>query len=247
METSYTGESTSRLPSYGSSTLSLDVPRPLQIIKRVRNFDQSDLDSLRKSSLVSSAVTDESLGIPFGGDPPLVIPKKRYVPQPSPHKARDGNQRLCDITADSDSDLETTPRPRRSNSCESPARAPGDFPTPTLSTKASLLFLKGKKPGRPLHKTNIGAPLGSSLAGSEFGLGYKAIQATATNVVNPTLKGTFGGYRSPSGVSSGISSANFNISVGSDVSCSATSPYLLAPRIVATPECRALDDGVTTL
>jgi hypothetical protein len=221
--------------------LDLDVPRPLQIIKCVdRNQDLRQASRMTSSSSRYSAGTDESLGSapePPGGDQPLFIPKKRRQPVPwtTPGQQAQYQDRPADATPDktpsSDGDLETTPKPRRSNSCTSPERTTEYLPPPTLSTKASLLFLKGRKPlGKPLNQDNLGT--------------HMAHLSPGPAAVSPS---PLDGWRlSSSATSSRISSSNFDISEP-EVAIATTGPYLLAPKITVTPECKAIDDEVTTL
>jgi hypothetical protein len=225
------------------SFLDLDIPRPLQIIKRADDSRQIDPDTVRKlsQSSVQSSNTDESLGSapePPGGDRPLSIPKKRVTTRNIRATAA-----FQDMSSDSgygadvstpehmDSDVDdTTPKPRRSTSDNSPVRAPEFFAPPVLTSKASMLCLRGRKfPGRPRYEA---LPFHEERVGRGITGGSTSPDPFAGCISTPPT--------------SRISSSNFDISE-SATSNSLASPYLLAPRVVVTPECKALDDGVSAL
>lgn len=154
MEYSQAGDSALTDPAYTSDP-GLAVPRPLQIIKRMGALpdfgnrepsDGSGYSTWTQGSRGSAPARPEDTF-------PLVIPKKRQVArtpilarptQPTEHQRPQGEA----SPPGPHSDQETTPKPRRSTSCESPSRALPDLLTvgPALSAKASLLFLKGQRP-----------------------------------------------------------------------------------------------------
>lgn len=153
----------------------LAAPRPLQIIKRAETLQ--DIRNREASGSSSYSVySHESRGsVPARPEDtfPLVIPKKRQVarttvlarPTQPTEYCRQGEV----STPSPDTDQETTPKPRRSTSCESPSRALPDHLTlaPALSAKASLLFLKGKRPDvAPLDGWNVSSSAASSRVSS---------------------------------------------------------------------------------
>jgi hypothetical protein len=157
----------------------LAIPRPLQIVKRVdRLHDLGSRDASNSSGYSTS--TDQSRGsVPARPEDsfPLLIPKKRQVARlvalASPTRQTEYQSPLREDKPHSpDADEETTPKPRRSTSCESPGRAVPDYLTrpPALSTKASLLFLKGKRPDiSPLDGWKLSSSAASSrLSSSNF-------------------------------------------------------------------------------
>jgi len=132
----------------------LTVPRPLQIIKRVDPLHDIRSRNTSESSRYSTS-TDKSRGsVPSAPEDhlPLVVPRKRLVAgHTAPTKPillpGEYRYRRTEDKSPSPYSDETTPKPRRPTSCESPARAIPDYLTsvPGLSTKASLLFLQGKR------------------------------------------------------------------------------------------------------
>lgn len=242
-----------RITSFSSYALDPDMiaPRPLQIIKRIdRNQDLRKTSRMTSSSSGYSVFTDESLGSvpdPPGGEQRLFIPKKRRQPVSWPQPQQSEYQcRPEDVHVPADTDdLDTTPKPRRSNSCESPKRAVPDYlTTPALSAKASLHFLKENKlplktlkPLKPLYEDDFGSKMA----------GHTSSQVAASGHTHETIS-PFDDWKNPSSTatSSRISSSNFDISEP-DVATSTVGPYLLAPKLTVTPECKVLDDGITTL
>lgn len=226
------------------SFLDLDIPRPLQIVKKIDDPNRLGHHSSRKKTSWShSVVSNDSVSEVPAADWPLSIPKKRFTTrdirnEAASQKSADDSGYSADVSTpgqvDSDVD-ETTPKPRRSTSDMSPARAPEYYPPNSLTTKASMLCLTGRKfPGRPQFQANLG-PL-SCRPQPDTAQRYNSGSTAADMCIGQTSTPP----------TSRISSSNFDLSDTTSTASSAF-PFLLVPRVVVTPECQALDVGTSTL
>ncbi|RKU46813.1 hypothetical protein DL546_007586 [Coniochaeta pulveracea] len=193
------------------SFLDLDIPRPLQIIKRSEGPGHLVHYYSRKTPSRADSV-DFNAKIPESPEAkwPLSIPKKRFTTrdirdEASPQKAPDDSGYIADISTPGqiDSDAEdTTPKPQRSTSDMSPARGPEYYPPHSLTTKASMLCLpRGKPSSRPRRVDSNLCPPGRGLR-PDIGQRYNSGSTTADKC--------FGQTSTPP--TSRISSSNFDIS-----------------------------------
>lgn len=233
------------------SFLDLDMPRPLQIVKRAGDSRQLDMDASRKLSWQSSNCgSDESQPEPLEGLPKLSIPKRRTTSRNI--RATAAFQELSsdsgyngDVVTPEQSNLDedvedTTPKPRRSTSDMSPRRVPKFVPSHAVTSKASMMCLRGKtstlqpeyrSSKRNDHQVRADEPPQRHIDPDEGAMG------------GCTSPDPFAGYLSTPPTSR-ISSSNFDISEANRSVSRATS-FLLAPRVVVTPETKTVDDGVS--
>ncbi|KAK1759438.1 hypothetical protein QBC47DRAFT_398245 [Echria macrotheca] len=198
----------------------VDVPEPLQIIKRP-DSRRSQRTLCRRTS-TDSSYSDSSSARSLGslGDPtPLTVPKRRG-----------NNSTPCGRGP--------IPRPRRSTSYTAPDAVRDRTHVPQLSNKASLLFLGQRQAGRQVKHGNTGRPVPSPAPSAS----RRRFNPSPTRL--PNSQSMHHLPATPSSLDGPPNSPFTLTNLGPTASALDTRqprPIVLVPQIAITPESRVLD------
>lgn len=204
----------------------IKVPSPLHIIKRPESRWSQMTSSSRDS--IGSANSDVSVGSmpePPGGDRPLTVTKRR------------GNNNTSSFTT----------RPTRSASCTDPRQVESAEVVPQLSNKASLFFLGRRQmvDGVASHNdVRMCVNSTPAIAAQNRPLHNSPWLQNSRDRTHMTTTSRDSRNGIPiSHLKAGEPEGIGNFAVDS---CP-LNPFVLVPRIVVTPDCKFLDEGVTAL
>lgn len=214
------------------------VPRPLRVIKRVEK-ERGYRKSLRSPSFETDESLDDALD-KLEDNKPVTIPKRR---------GNRGDQIIGGPTKDNAASFDhaDTPKPRRSTSCTTPQRLRNYLASQGLSSKPSSLFLSGsdfmdrsirhgqqEQRWSPSSNRNIHL----SITPKELHSDSPRRAISSESDPFPSSHDSPEGTNPPSPVGSPLSPV---LHIRDDM-YDFPGPYLLAPKIVVTPENGALND-----